>query len=68
MEYFDMSDKSEERFAEIMKHSAEELNAPLDPDPATGIQQVAELLTFLPENERLAAVNRFITSMLSTAS
>lgn len=44
------------------------LNAPLDPDPEKGMQKVAELLTFLPEESRLSAVNGFLIGMLSTSS
>lgn len=68
MKYFDMSELTAERMAALEQADPAVLNAPLDPDPAKGMQKVADLLTFLPEESRLAAVNGFLIGMLSTSS
>lgn len=68
MKYFDMSELTAERMAALEQADPAVLNAPLDPDPAQGMQKVADLLTFLPEESRLAAVNGFLIGMLSTSS
>lgn len=68
MKYFDMSELTAARMAALEQADPAVLNAPLDPDPEKGMQKVAELLTFLPEESRLSAVNGFLIGMLSTSS
>ena len=64
MEYFDMSALTAQREAELAKQPKEKLEARLDPDGEKGLQNVADLLTFLPEEDRLNAVRGFVLGML----
>ena len=65
MEYFDVSDIIASYEAELSKHDSRELNTPLDPDPEKGLKQIADLLTFLPEEQRVATVKAFVNVMLN---
>lgn len=61
---FEYQKITDEREAKLAQMPAEKLNAPMDPDPDTGIAKIAELLTELPEEEREPAVRSMIASML----
>lgn len=64
MKYFDNREVTDPLEKELDKVPAERYNRPLDPDPEKGMQEVADLLTYLPENERLDAVKNFVAAML----
>lgn len=64
MKYFDFAKITDAREAELFKLPKEKLNAPMDPDPVTGVRQIADLLTCLPAEQREAAVRSMIASML----
>ncbi len=64
MTYFDMSESVNANIAEIEKQSPAQLNAVIQADPKAGPQAVADLLTFLPEEKRMATVMGFVMAML----
>ena len=64
MKYFDYKKVTDAREAELLSLPAELLNAPMDPDPDTGIKKIAALLTCLREDEREAAVRNMIPGMI----
>lgn len=67
MSYFDMSEITQSRLKELEKIDPQILQAKLNPS-REGLQQIADLLTFLPEEERVATVRKYIVHMLSTQS
>lgn len=64
MEYFDMSALTAQREAELARQPKQALEAKLDPDVEKGLQGVADLLTFLPEEDRMNAVRGFVLALL----
>lgn len=64
MKYFDFAKTTDAREAELLELPAEKRNAPMNPDPVTGVQQIADLLVCLPKEQREAAVRSMIASML----
>lgn len=66
MQLFDYSALTRERQDEAAKLSAEVLAECMNPKFPEGIEELAELLTFVPEEKRMAAIQGFIGSMLVT--
>ena len=64
MEYFDMKGQVNGYIGEIETHPADELENMIDSDPEKGLERMANLLTFLPEEQRKAAVKGFVMAML----
>lgn len=64
MSYFDMSEAVHKNIAEIETKAPEMLSKSIAADPKAGPQQVAELLTFLPEEQRMGALTGFVMAML----
>ena|GEM_PF-2593026 len=63
-EFFDNSEQIAHYQAELAKQPAEMREAKLNPNPDKGYQQIADLLTFLPEEERIGRVRSFVGAML----
>ncbi|WP_094606154.1 hypothetical protein SPSIL_039910 [Sporomusa silvacetica DSM 10669] len=61
---FDNSENKAKREKATMELNAETLRQPVRETYPDGIQEVAELLTFLPEDAREATVRAFVRSML----
>lgn len=66
MRLFDYSALTRERQAEAAKLSETILAEGMNPNFPEGVEELAELLTFVPENKRMAAIQGFIASMLVT--
>ncbi len=66
MQLFDYSTLTKERQDEAAKLPAEVLAECMNPNFPEGIEELAELLTFVPEEKRMAAIQGFIGSMLVT--
>ena len=64
MNYFDMSESVNKNIEEIDKLDSLLKKQVIDPDSDKGPKQVAELLTFLPEDQRMGAVIGFVMAML----
>ena len=64
MKFFDMSDSVDKNIAEIRSNDPAILSKAIDSDPVIGVQQVADLLTFLPVEQRKGAVVGFVMAML----
>lgn len=64
MAFFDMKEQVNGYIREIKTHPSDELDKVIDTDPQKGLQQMADLLTFLPEEQRKGAVVGFVMSML----
>lgn len=66
MQLFDYSKLTQERQAEAAKIPAEVLAEGMNPEFPAGVEELAALLTFIPEENRVAAVQGFIGAMLVT--
>lgn len=64
MKYFDMAETVQKDIAAVRAAGRAVLDAPVGEDPERAPRAVAELLTFLPEEERIAAVKNFVLAML----
>ncbi|MBE5996056.1 MAG: hypothetical protein E7240_01720 [Lachnospiraceae bacterium] len=64
MTYFDMSEAVNKNREIIRSNDPAALEAVIDPDCVKGPEQVAALLTYLPEEQRMAAVKGFVAGML----
>ncbi len=66
MKLFDYGTLTQERQEEAAKIPAEVLAEEMNPDFPEGVEELTELLTFIPEEKRLAAIQGFIGAMLVT--
>lgn len=66
MELFDYSKLNQEREEEVKKIPAEVLEEPINPEFPEGVEEMAALLTFIPEEQRLSAIQGFIGATLVT--
>lgn len=66
MKLFDYSEITRGREAEAAKIPDEILDQPMNPSYPEGVEELAALLTFVPEEQRMAAVQGFIGAMLVT--
>lgn len=64
MTYFDMTETVNRSIAEIEAKDPAALGRVVDADPQNGPKQVADLLTFLPEEKRMGALAGFVMAML----
>lgn len=61
---FDMEDVVNQAFAELDAKDPALLQQKVSADPKKGPQEVANLLTFLPPEKRMPALNGFVMAML----
>ncbi len=66
MELFDYSKLNQEREEEVKKIPAEILEEPMNQEFPEGVEEMAALLTFIPEEQRLSAIQGFIGATLVT--
>ena len=66
MGLFDYGTRTQERQAEAAKIPEEVLAETINLNIPEGVEELAALLTFIPEEKRAAAIQGFIGSMLVT--
>lgn len=66
MSLFDYGTLTQERHAEAARIPEEVLAETINSNFPEGVEELAALLTFIPEEKRVAAIQSFIGSMLVT--
>ena len=66
MNLFDYGTLTRDREKEAARIPGEILEEPVNPAYPEGMEEMAALLTFIPEDKRMAAIQGFIGAMLVT--